>query len=140
MALAHAHFEVEIPLAGRLRPDAIWPLYPLLEAVPLEQRHGSIVKGEGGLPVRYRSYVKWFRQIARGAGIPEDVQSMDARAGAATEAEETGALTLEEIQGALTHTNKVTTLRYIRRRTKKIADVATARKQARIADNEGGTS
>jgi hypothetical protein len=56
-------------------------LFPLLKAVPIDQRHGPIVKGEHGLPVRYRSYVKWFRQIATAAGIPLDVQSMDARAG-----------------------------------------------------------
>ena len=43
---------------------------------------------------------------------------MDARAGGATEADEAVAA-LEAIQGALTHTNKVTTLRYLRgRRTK----------------------
>lgn len=82
--------------------------------------------------------MKWFRQIAKAAGIPDDVQSMDARAGGATGAEEIGALTLEEIQGALTHSNKVTTSRYIRRRTKKIAEVALARKQSRIADAPGG--
>jgi hypothetical protein len=112
-------------------------LFPLLEAVPIDQRHGSIVKGEHGLPVRYRSYVKWFRQIATAAGIPLDVQSMDARAGGATEAEESGALTLEEIQGALMHTEKTTTPRYIRRRTKKIAVVAVARQQSRAGGGDG---
>jgi hypothetical protein len=114
-------------------------LFPLLDAVEQDQRHGSIVKGEGGLPVRYRSYVKWFRQIARAAGIPDDVQSMDARAGGATEADEAGAAE-EAIQGALTHTNKTTTLRYLRRRTKKIADVAEARKLSRKAETADGTA
>jgi hypothetical protein len=114
-------------------------LYPLLEAVDHDLRVGPIVKGEGRLPVRYRSYAKWFRQIARIAGIPDDVQSMDARAGGATEADEAGAAE-EAIQGAMTHTNKTTTLRYIRRRTKKIADVAAARKQARITDSDTGTA
>ncbi len=96
-------------------------------------------EGEGGLPVRYRSYAKWFRQIAKAAGIPDDVQSMDARTGGATEADEADAAE-EAIQGAMTHTNKTTTLRYIRRRAKKIADVAKARKRSRIADNDGGTA
>lgn len=108
-------------------------LFPLLEAVPQDQRTGAIVKGEHGLPIRERSYRKWFRPIARAAKIPDDVWLMDSRAGGATEAEESGA-ELEAIQGALTHSRKETTLRYIRRRSKKIADVAAARSAKRTAD------
>ena len=88
-------------------------LFPLLEAVPHDERVGAIIKGEHGLPVRERSYRKWFRQIARAADIPDTVWSMDSRAGGATEAEEAGAA-LDAIQGALTHSKKDTTLRYIR--------------------------
>jgi hypothetical protein len=113
-------------------------LFPLLEAVPHDQRHGPIVKGEGGLPIRYRSYAKWFRQIATIAGIPLDVQSMDARAGGATEAEEAGA-TEEAIQQALTHTNRTTTQRYVRRRARKIAEVTQVRNQSRAENGDGTT-
>lgn len=112
-------------------------LFPLLELVPADQRHGSIVKGEHGLPIRYRSYAKWWRQIATAAGIPADVQSMDARAGGATEAEEALADT-DLIQAGLTHSKKETTLRYLRRNRKKIAAVAEIRKQSRTADDGGG--
>lgn len=109
-------------------------LMPLLEAVPAGvDRTGPIVKGEHGLPVRYRSFVKWFRQIAEVAGIPSDVQNMDARAGGATEAEEAGAA-LDQIQNALTHSKSSTTIRYIRRRNKKIADVADMRQQFRASE------
>ena len=66
-------------------------LFPLLEAVPHVERTGAIVKGEYGLPIRERSYRKWFREIARAAGIPDEVWSMDSRAGAATEADAAGA-------------------------------------------------
>lgn len=111
-------------------------LFPLLERVPHDQRAGAIVKGEHGLPVRERSYRKWFRQIARAAQIPDEVWSMDARAGGATEAEESGAA-IEAIQSALTHSKKDTTLRYIRTRSTKIAAVAEARSKRRAA---GGTS
>lgn len=114
-------------------------LYPLLELVPHDQRAGAIVKGEHGLPIRYRSYVKWFRQIATVAGIPADVQSMDARAGGATEADEAG-VPLADISGGLTHTNEKTSLRYIRRRSKKIADIASVRAQSRAASDDGGTA
>ncbi|WP_051334323.1 tyrosine-type recombinase/integrase [Bradyrhizobium sp. Ai1a-2] len=114
-------------------------LMPLLEMVPMEERKGAIVKGEHGLPIRYRSYAKWWRQIAQAAGIPFDVKSMDARAGGATEAEEAGA-NLEGIQANLTHTKKEMSLRYIRRRNKKIVAVAEARKQSRAVGEDGGTA
>ena len=45
-------------------------LFPLLEAVPLEHRTGAVVMGAKGLPVRRDMYARWFRQIARAAGIP----------------------------------------------------------------------
>jgi integrase len=58
----------------------------------------------------------------------------------ATEAEEAGA-DLEAIQSALTHSKKDMTLRYIRRRSSKIAAIANARSSKRAAEqNDGGTS
>jgi integrase len=113
-------------------------LYPLLQAVPHEKRVGAMVRGEHGLPVRERSYRKWFRQIARAAGIPDEVWSMDSRAGGATEAEEAGAPT-DAIQGTMMHEDDEMTRRYIRRRAKKIADVAEARNRKRAAESGGGT-
>ena len=56
----------------------------------------------------------------------------------ATEAEEAGA-ELSDISGGLTHTNEKTSLRYIRRRARKIATVATARQQSRTAGDDSGT-
>jgi hypothetical protein len=112
-------------------------LLPLLEAVPHTQRHGAIVKGEHGLPVRQSSFGKWFRQIARAANIPDDVWNMDARAGGATEADEAGA-DIGLISFGLTHTNVQTTERYIRRRSaRKTAELAAARKRKRAAEQQG---
>ncbi len=107
-------------------------LFPLLNSVPHADRAGAVVKGEHGLPVRERSYRKWFREIARAAGIPDTVWSMDSRAGGTTEAEEYGA-NLEAIQDALTHSKKEMSLRYIRRRSTRIASVAEARSRGRAA-------
>jgi hypothetical protein len=112
-------------------------LLPLLDAVPHENRTGAIVKGEKNLPVRQAMYARWWRQIARAAGIPDSVWNMDARAGGATEADEAGAA-LEAIQGALTHSKESTTLRYIRRgRTRKIEQVAEARAKKRASEGPG---
>lgn len=112
-------------------------LFPLLDAVPHAERTGAIVKGEHGLPVRERSYRKWFRQIARAAGIPDEVWSMDSRAGAATEADEAGA-DLATISDMLTHAEPRTTVRYLRRREKRIADAAEARVKKRASEEAGG--
>jgi hypothetical protein len=111
-------------------------LYPLLEAVPHAERTGAIVKGEHNLPVRERSYRKWFRAIARAAEIPDEVWSMDSRAGAATEADEAGA-DLATISDMLTHAEPRTTMRYIRRREKRIANAAEVRVAKRAAEQEG---
>ncbi len=106
-------------------------LLPLLEAVPHESRTGAIVKGEKNLPVRQSTYGRWWRQIARAAGIPDTVWNMDARAGGASEADEAGAA-LEEISAQLTHSNPSTTHRYIRSGgTRKIGLVAEARAKKR---------
>jgi hypothetical protein len=107
-------------------------LFPLIDSVPHADRTGAVVKGEHGLPMRERSYRKWFREIARAAGIPDTVWSMDSRAGGATEAEEYGA-DFEAIQDALTHSKKEMSLRYIRRRSTRIASVAEARSRGRAA-------
>jgi len=114
-------------------------LFPLLEQVPIEERAGAIVKGEHGLPIRYRTFAKAFRKIARYAKIPDKVWNMDARAGGATEAEE-ALVGIDLIKDGLTHTNTVTTGRYIRRRTKKIAALAEARKSSRASDEGSGTA
>ena len=85
------------------------------------------------------SYGNWFRQIARAAGIPDDVWNMDSRAGGATEADAAGA-DFTDIQGALTHKGPSMTRRYIRGGpAKKIDAVAEARARKRAAD-QGGTS
>jgi hypothetical protein len=112
-------------------------LFPLLEAVPHSQRVGAIVKGEHGLPVRERTYRKHFRAIARAAAIPDAIWSMDARAGAATEADEAGA-DFKGISDHLTHAEPRTTMRYIRRSAKRVRDVADARARARTPDNSDG--
>lgn len=107
-------------------------LFQLLDAVPLDVRQagGPVVTCERGLPIRERSYRRWFREIARAAEIPDDVWAMDARAGAATEADSAGA-DLKSISDMLTHAEPRTTLRYIRRREKRIADAAKVRVQSR---------
>lgn len=110
-------------------------LFPLLEAVPRQDRVGAIIKGEHGYAIQERSYRKWFRPIARAAGIPDAVWSMDARAGAGTEAEESGAAH-DDIKTLLTHSPKqeATTMRYKRRQDRARVDVQQLREASRKSD------
>jgi hypothetical protein len=115
-------------------------LFPLLDSVPHVERVGAIVSGRNGEPVRDRTYRNRFREIARAAGISDDVWLMDSRAGGATEADEAGA-DRQAISDHLTHSDPRTTTRYIRNvggRIKDVADLRTklrAKKQA--ADKDG---
>lgn len=63
-------------------------LLTLMQMIPKENRHGPIIICETtGLPWRKRHYAEVFRDICRAAGISDDIQSRDMRAGAATEAD-----------------------------------------------------
>lgn len=105
-------------------------LWPLIQSVPQPERAGTIVKGELDLPVRERSYRKWFREIATAAGIPRQVWNMDTRAGGVTEALESGA-DLDTVRRAATHSKASMTLRYERDTAAAIASVAQTRKRGR---------
>jgi site-specific recombinase XerD len=103
--------------------------------IPHTERSGAVVKGENALPIRERSYRKWFREIARAAGIPDEVWSMDSRAGAATEADAAGG-DLKSISDLLTHSEPRTTLRYIRSTNKRMRTLAKARAQSREGSSD----
>jgi hypothetical protein len=104
-------------------------LWPLIQAIPQAERKGAIVKAYGE-PIRTRTYRKWFREIANAAKIPGSVWSMDARAGAVTEALEAGA---EEktVQRTATHASPAMTRRYDRTAEAAPLAVAEARRKAR---------
>ena len=109
-------------------------LFPLLESVPHAERAGSIIQGDNGLPIVRGTYSRQFRRIARAAGIPDTVWSMDARAGGATEADE-AEVPVELIQGSMGHSQAAMTQRYIRGgREKKIRAVGLARQSSRGGD------
>jgi integrase len=90
-----------------------------------------------------RSYRKWWRQIARAAGLPDEVWSMDARAGAITEADDAG-VDFKKLQDFATHTDATSTERYRRRRERGNREVAKARAELRKAggagDKNGGSN
>jgi hypothetical protein len=104
-------------------------LWPLIQRAPQGERTGAIVKAYG-VPIRTRTYRKWFREIAKEAKIPDSVWNMDARAGAVTEALEAGA-EKTAVQRAATHASPAMTERYDRTAEAASLAVAEARKKAR---------
>lgn len=92
--------------------------YPLLVKVVAafgeRERIGPVTIDERtGRPYRVREYRGRWRDLARLAGVPDDVWNMDSRAGAITEADEAGG-NPEDVRKFATHANRQTTQRYIR--------------------------
>lgn len=111
-----------------------------LERIPADRRTGPIVLNEEtGFPYTKPNYGKWFRIIARKAGIPDEVWNMDARAGAVTEALDAGAQPLD-VMNAAGHTQLSTTQGYDRAMLKKTARVAQIRVASRKKQGDDGNS
>lgn len=101
-----------------------------LALVPPERRVGPIVVDNRGMPPTEAQCRRIFRKVARAAGIPDTVWNMDARAGADTEAYESGA-TEEETMALLTHTERRTSHGYDRDLTERSRRAAAKRVQSR---------
>lgn len=108
-------------------PELAAMVRPILE----RNRGGPLVINEAtGVPYKAAKYREFFRRIARKAGIPDDVWSMDARAGAITEALESGA-TIEDTRAFVGHTDAKTTRTYNRSVRQQSSRVARRRLERR---------
>jgi len=98
-----------------------------LERVPATSRIGPVILDERtGKPYRQREFARRFREVARAAGIPDDVWNMDARAGAVTDARAKGASRADAMELA-THTQEMTNRGYDRDRLAATSRVAVLR-------------
>lgn len=84
-----------------------------------------------GLPYTAIRFRREWRRVATAAGIPKTVCNMDSRAGAISEATDSGAH-LEDVRHAATHSNISTTQIYSRGQAEKTAKVMTLRVANRI--------
>ena len=88
--------------------------FELLNQVPEAERIGPIIIDErANRPYAEHAFQQQWRWVANEAGIPKEIRNMDARAGAASEADAAGA-TLDDVRSAMGHSDAKTTLRYIR--------------------------
>jgi hypothetical protein len=98
-----------------------------LERVPATSRIGPVILDERtGKPYRQREFARRFREVARAAGVPDDVWSMDARAGAITDARTKGA-SRDDSMALGTHLQAATNRRYDRDRLSATSRVAVLR-------------
>lgn len=88
--------------------------YPLIQkalaAIPVGDRRGPIVSRAGMTPMDRWEYAERWRDLARQAGIPDDVWNRDLRASGVTEAREAGAA-LEDVAKVAGHAGTRTTAR-----------------------------
>jgi hypothetical protein len=117
-------------------------LYPLVMAelslYHAGNRVGPIVINEKtGLPYTKHVYAETWRTIARAAGVPDDIWSMDSRAGGITEGSDAGA-DLESLRHHAAHSDPKMTARYSRKTLSKTQEVAAKRNLYRLerAKNE----
>lgn len=119
---------IEVNLA--LAPMVLDELALILGQAPrrdLLPTSGPIVVDEyTGLPYAVVRFRRKWREVARSCGIPDEVCNMDSRAGAISEATDSGAQ-LEDVRHAATHSNISTTQIYSRGQAEKTAKVMTLR-------------
>lgn len=109
-------------------------LYPLV-VQELARHHGPrrgplIINEQTGEPYYNERFAHIWRQIARAAGVPDDVYNMDSRSGGITEATDAGA-SIEAVRHHATHSDGATTQRYSRQTLTKTQSVAKIRLASR---------
>ncbi len=90
-----------------------------------------IVNEDTGRPYLTHQFRRRWRALARAVGVPDDVQNRDTRAGAITEAIESGA-SLEDARKAARHTNVSMTAHYSRGDAAAIKKTMTGRAAHRL--------
>lgn len=107
-------------------------LLGLMQVTPKEQRTGPIIICEAtGEPWIKRRYQEKFREIARAAGVPDEVFSMDMRSGGVTEADGIEGVTPRMIQDGAGHKDIATQEIYRRGRQRNANKVVELRQANR---------
>lgn len=101
----------------------------LLDALAApESRVGPVILSSTGLPYDKRTWAALWRRFAREGQVPDHIRAMDLRAGAISEADSLGA-SREVLSQAAQHSDIHTTGRYVRGRSKAVAQVIDMRQR-----------
>jgi hypothetical protein len=98
-----------------------------------------IINEKTGLPYTTGDFRKAWRKIANSVGLPKTVRNMDTRAGAISEALNSGA-DIEKVRKAATHSDQGMTQKYSRGDAEATADVMRIRVASRKTDPERGSA
>lgn len=93
-----------------------------------ESRVGPVILSSTGLPYDKRTWAALWRRFAREGRVPDHIRAMDLRAGAISEADSLGA-SREALSQAAQHSDIHTTGRYVRGRSKAVAQVIDIRQR-----------
>lgn len=93
-----------------------------------EGRVGPVILSSTGLPYDKRTWAALWRRFAREGRVPDHIRCMDLRAGAISEADSLGA-SREILSQAAQHSDLQTTGRYVRGRSKAVAQVIDIRQR-----------
>lgn len=85
-----------------------------------------VIRDKRDVPWQAYDFRRFWRRVADAAGVPKSVHNMDSRAGAITEATQSGAR-LEAVRKAATHGNIAMTQKYDRGDAEDIAEVMRSR-------------
>jgi hypothetical protein len=134
------YFQTKVGLVRREFDLKATPeLLALLQGVPEEERWGPVIKAERQRspelrrPWQERHYATVFRKIAQRAGVPDHIQSMDMRAGGATEAD-TPEVSDRALQDAGGWQDPKTPQRYRRDKQRNVQNVVMMRQAKRTGE------
>jgi hypothetical protein len=123
--------EVIIPLGSApFVVRVLMKIYGTIDRSKLPAKGPFIVDEKTGLPYQVWRFRQQWRRIATAAGVPKEIRNMDSRAGAITEASESGA-PMEHIKHAATHSQMQQTEQYARNPEAKTANVLHMRAASR---------
>lgn len=106
-------------------------LLAILQTIPKDQRIGAVFKDEkSGEPWRERHFAEVFRGIAKAAGWPDELKSMDLRAGGMTEADGLETIPDRWMQDAAGHGDPKSKDRYRRNKQRNAQNVVELRQAA----------
>jgi hypothetical protein len=120
MVLEELRFMAGIPPGASLRRERLPATGPI------------VIQETNGLPWNADEFRRYWRTVAKAAGVPNNVRNMDSRAGAISEATDAGA-ELEHVRHAATHSDIAMTQRYSRGSQDKVAKVMKLRAAFRKA-------
>lgn len=121
---------------GQWNPNLCPLLVRAIAAYSDAERVGpAIINEHTGQPYSKKYYPKRWRRFADSVGIPKTVWNMDSRAGALTEAGESGAAP-EDLRNFATHSSFTTTTRYLRRTLEATTRIAKLRVAYRQKNSE----